>query len=661
MLTVTNPSGQTEIISKFNSFEMYEETNGAFTLSFISFFHPGNPGHSLIDQECIVEYEGYEFRIKQLRSDSFSKQVTAVSTYFDRVDDRKYDTYGGTHTFDEFATYLFEGTGLTFINEDIVDPAFIPNFGNDNIVKLTDILKNAFQCEMKIEPNDVLRFAKKIGPDNDTQYRYGHNIITVSENIDTTKLKTYIEGFGANGLHVEYTSPYASIPGIGIRHAEPVYDDRFTQEDSLLDHIKKELHDYPETIIELDAIELQDKELGERVWLIHERLGIEYQTRVMSKRTRIPKHLSTVTLGNVYPKTISGILASQKIEIDRNRTESRSKIEQTNDKIQFEVSRLDGDIVIANSKIIITADEIRSEVTQAKTELDGKIANNSSLISQTADTIRSEVSAEITRLDGIVDTVNSSIAQTASEINLRVDGMETDVSGIINRLSTAELKITDSAIVSAVRTSTGYINDLANKANTSAIDSLNTRLIYAESSITQNANNIASRVSQSDYNGNIITSLINQSATTITLSASKIDLNGITSVNSELNIGNSLSGNKFLRFRGISGTTHIMSPSYAPDSLIISAMNGVWISSSDGLYVGNSKVSVEGHTHSGYALTNHTHSGYASSNHSHSTNSTGGHNHGLPDGWQIYARNGSAGTAMWMPWYPAAHHSHTIT
>lgn len=71
------------------------------------------------------------------------------------------------------------------------------------------------------------------------------------------------------------------------------------------------------------------------------------------------------------------------------------------------------------------------------------------------------------------------------------------------------------------------ISETKNKyVSTHTDGALATRMKSAESSITQNANNIALKVSQTDYNGNTIASLINQSATTVAISASKINLQG---------------------------------------------------------------------------------------------------------------------------------------
>lgn len=362
MLTVTHLSGVTEALTDYSAYEEYEEVNGAFTVSFASFFTPQNAGHTLLTEESIVTNEdGHEFRVKQVETNRHVKNVEAIHVYFDNIDKRKYDIYGGTHTLNEFLAYVLAGTGWSFTNVDVIGSVLIPNFGEDNVVKLIDVLLTAFECEMKINANRTLTFAKQIGGNNDTQYRYGHNVKAIKESIDTTKLTTYIEGYGADNLKVTYTSPNANI--FGIRHAEPIFDDQYATSESLLEHIRRELVDNPEVSIELDAVELQERALGESVWLIYEPLGIEFQTRVLTKTTRIPKQLSTITLGNAKPANIDDILAKQRVTIDENAKESRSKIEQTNDRITLSVTELGGRLGNAESTLQIHAGEISSRVT----------------------------------------------------------------------------------------------------------------------------------------------------------------------------------------------------------------------------------------------------------------------------------------------------------
>ncbi|WP_315109734.1 carbohydrate binding domain-containing protein [Clostridium intestinale] len=78
----------------------------------------------------------------------------------------------------------------------------------------------------------------------------------------------------------------------------------------------------------------------------------------------------------------------------------------------------------------------------------------------------------------------------------------TDIDSAVTRISAAELKITDSAIVNTVRTSTGYTNDLAAKANQSQITQLSTQISSKVSTgdfgtlITQNISSVRIAVGQ---------------------------------------------------------------------------------------------------------------------------------------------------------------------
>ncbi len=62
------------------------------------------------------------------------------------------------------------------------------------------------------------------------------------------------------------------------------------------------------------------------------------------------------------------------------------------------------------------------------------------------------------------------------------------------------------------------------------------RIVANESELVQQANLIASKVSQTDFNGNTISSLINQTATSIKIQAEKIQLEGIVTANSNFKV-----------------------------------------------------------------------------------------------------------------------------
>ncbi|WP_217588726.1 phage tail protein [Lentibacillus saliphilus] len=106
----------------------------------------------------------------------------------------------------------------------------------------------------------------------------------------------------------------------------------------------------------------------------------------------------------------------------------------------------------------------------------------------------------------------ASITTLSDEISLKAT--KTDLNVIDGRLAIAEGQITTMA---------GEINT---KAEVSIVDDIGLRVTTAEQNISALNGEITQKVSQTDYNGNIITSMINQSATTIDISAAKINFDG---------------------------------------------------------------------------------------------------------------------------------------
>ncbi|MGE7910836.1 phage tail protein [Lysinibacillus xylanilyticus] len=482
MLIVTNGT-QAEPILETN-YEKIEELNGALRISFTSFLHEKNPGHPLLDFETIIEDEdSHEYVVKDFGGDTISKKATAVHIYFSLADEFKYDIYSGTRTFDDFMSFVLAGTGWTFINENVDGHQLLPNFGEANPIVLIDQLCAAFNCERQILPGKVLRFTKKIGADHDIQFRYRHNIETLSYSVNTANLKTQIRGYGAEGIDITYTSPLADSPRIGIRVTDPIHDEKIESAEEMTTRLASELPPAPETNIKVKVTTV-DGNVGDLVWLIHEDLELEYQTRILSKKTKRDYSNSEVEVGNTQAKSIVDALLNQHATINANDKRYRSKFEQTNDRIDLEVEEIGASI----AAIHIRADSI----TQSVTDLNN---NLSSRITQTAAEIRGEVSAQVITINNNIQTVRndvSAVSQTASQIQSTVTSQQTQISGLGSRMSNAE------------------------------------------SSITQQAYQIESKVSVSDFTGNTVVSKINQTATTISIQASKINLVGAVTFLSDI-------------------------------------------------------------------------------------------------------------------------------
>ena len=147
------------------------------------------------------------------------------------------------------------------------------------------------------------------------------------------------------------------------------------------------------------------------------------------------------------------------------------------------------------SSFKVQSDAITAEVTRA-TNAEGQM---SSRITQTADAI----TAEVTRATTAEGQMSTRITQTADAIEL--------------------------------------------KANQTALDATNSRVASAEATLTVQAGQISSKVSETDFNGNTIASKINQTATTVEISASKINLSGYVTASqleaTDAKITNLTSGN----------------------------------------------------------------------------------------------------------------------
>lgn len=530
MIYVTYGNDSEPLIN-LNSFEMEQEVNGDFSISFTSLKSERNIGYSILKEESIITVDGYDFRVKQMKENKAGKGIVALSTFFDLIDKRRDEIFGGVHTFNEFLTFIFAGTGWR-TSTDFNESLLVPNFGENNLVALTQQLCEVFQCEFKIGRDNQIYFSKQIGGDNDAQYRYGHNVQALSKNVDTTRLKTFVKGYGATNedgsqLYVSYRSPVADNPAIGVREADPIHDDRFTDSNAFLEYLKRSLIDYPEVTFELDSIELTDKELGERVWLIYEPLDIEFFTRILSiKKGLVNGQIRTtsVVLGNKIPKNINDILIEQKVEIDEQKKITRSKFEQTNDKIAMEVETIGKSI----AKLELTDEQIQTTVTSQGNTL----VNHESRITQNAGQIELRVEKKDYNGENLVSMIN------LTPDSVKIQGRNIDLIGAVRVLSdiTGDLGTITTGTLNSVFINTNqdihignslyfnnavgnitaggngiainsfggyvYLNGTVDFQGQSSVNYQNIRVGYAESSTTTNhiyGSNVSGEVSNARY------------------------------------------------------------------------------------------------------------------------------------------------------------------
>jgi len=515
MIYVTNlKNTSSEFLTNISvDFKMEQSVDGNLTASFTT-YPDNNPGYDLLTSESIINIHGYEFKVKQYRGTSFSKSIVALSTFFDLNKTLKEGTFEGSHTLINHINFLLSDTDWYYeIDPDIEKEVnYLRNLGNDNIVSLLNKVCQIHECEYIILPNKSLRISKQVGSDNGYQYRYNHNIYDVILSEDTSNLTTYIQGFGANGIHAIYESP--NLQTFGKLEAPSIRDDRFTDVASLTAYLKSKIIDEPEISIESSVPELTERETGERIWLIYEPLNIKILTRILvQNKSLINGELITtsVVLGNSLLKSAIDLIIEQKADLEDNKSyinetkdeldkdieiakdEYRSRFEQTDDRIALEVENVNKSI----ASLEIRADSITTSVSDLEQDVNSRIT-------QTASSIRSEVE----------DTKNgllSSITQTADEISTVIDDRTRSINSRITQTASSiyteindEVEGLNSSITQTAKDIRSEINDEVNGLN---------------SSITQTAASIRSEINDTK---NGLQSSINQTASSIRASVSSL-------------------------------------------------------------------------------------------------------------------------------------------
>ncbi|WP_188048440.1 phage tail protein [Bacillus sp. CH30_1T] len=291
MLIVTDLNGESESLTGFTKLKRKRRVNGERTIRFILFSLTQNEyAYPLVQQESLIELAGEEYRIKyvkeHMKGKVLIKEVEANHTFFDLINSRIYTKISGSKSLFEILNFIFKDTDYTFSIVESVPNKTWEEFGEDNRLSLLqDVLKS---YSVEFERNGThLTFKSEIGSKLDVQFRYSHNIKTISHEIDSNDLSTYIKGYGKDGFEVEYYSPLYENYDI-LHEAPEVRDERYTNADSLLERLKREINDTPNLSITVDYLDLRRNGYpyevvneGDYILLIHEPLNIDLDARIV--------------------------------------------------------------------------------------------------------------------------------------------------------------------------------------------------------------------------------------------------------------------------------------------------------------------------------------------------------------------------------------------
>ncbi|HHR7528813.1 TPA: phage tail protein [Staphylococcus aureus] len=252
----------------------------------------------------IILFEGKEYRIISSKQSGFGDRyqisVTAVLYMLDWLNtSRIYQRIDESLTVTEAFNIVFNDTPFTYSTVESAPSNRFEGIGEgETRLEIFKTFIERYGYEIKIVGNVVYLY-NKLGNDANFEYRYKVNTQDISKEVDASEMWTHAKGFGNYSdddentdvidkakLKREYTSPLSDI--IGIREAPPIRDGRITQRSTMDANLQKIVDESMQISFTADIYDMsqqgydyQHAVLGDRVFLVDERIGLDTEIRVV--------------------------------------------------------------------------------------------------------------------------------------------------------------------------------------------------------------------------------------------------------------------------------------------------------------------------------------------------------------------------------------------
>lgn len=281
----------------------------------------------------VILFENKEYRIisskQQGLGNKYTISVTAVLYILDYLNThRVYERIDASLTTKEAFDIVFNDTPYTYITIDTAYSERFEGIGEgETKLEIFKTFIDRYGYEMKIV-DKVVYLYNQIGNDANFEYRHKVNTQDIEKEVDASEMYTYMRGYGdyreeggeeetttettnsetSSGyqktsvkviendneedvtkkakLKREYTSPLAAI--IGIREGPPIMNANITKQETMDKRLKEAVESSVNISFTADIYDMsrhgyrfQHAELGDRVFLVDERIGLDTEIRVV--------------------------------------------------------------------------------------------------------------------------------------------------------------------------------------------------------------------------------------------------------------------------------------------------------------------------------------------------------------------------------------------
>lgn len=281
----------------------------------------------------VILFENKEYRIisskQQGLGNKYTISVTAVLYILDYLNThRVYERIDASLTTKEAFDIVFNDTPYTYITVDTAYSERFEGIGEgETKLEIFKTFIDRYGYEMKIV-DKVVYLYNQIGNDANFEYRHKVNTQDIEKEVDASEMYTYMRGYGdyreeggeeesatettnsetSSGyqktsvkviendneedvtkkakLKREYTSPLAAI--IGIREGPPIMNANITKQETMDKKLREAVESSVNISFTADIYDMsrhgyrfQHAELGDRVFLVDERIGLDTEIRVV--------------------------------------------------------------------------------------------------------------------------------------------------------------------------------------------------------------------------------------------------------------------------------------------------------------------------------------------------------------------------------------------
>ncbi|MEX5834135.1 phage tail protein [Staphylococcus saprophyticus] len=253
----------------------------------------------------IILFEGKEYRVISSKQTGFGNKyqisVTAILYMLDWLNtSRIYKRIDESLTVTEAFNIVFDDTPFTYsIVESAPSNRFEGIGEGETRLEIFKTFIERYGYEFLIVGNTVY-LHNQIGNDANFEYRYKVNAQDISKEVDASEMWTHAKGYGNYSdddentdvidkakLKREYTSPLEKVIGMR-REAPPIRDGRITNQSTMDANLKKTVDESIQISFTADIYDMsqqgydyQHAVLGDRVFLVDERIGLDTEIRVV--------------------------------------------------------------------------------------------------------------------------------------------------------------------------------------------------------------------------------------------------------------------------------------------------------------------------------------------------------------------------------------------